>query len=247
MARILIAEDEALLAAEIREELLKLWPEAQVVGEARDGIEALRLLEREQPQVCFLDVQMPGLNGLEVARLAAGRAHVVFITAYDQYAIQAFDEGALGYLLKPLDVAKLARTLQRVKERLASPPADLTGLVARLQEAKAAAEPLRWITVQRGRELQLITVEDVSYFRADHKYVAVVTADSEALISLTLKELVARLDGERFWQVHRSTIVNVQAIKAVVRGLSGKLLIQLKDRPETLEVSESYAHRFKQL
>jgi DNA-binding LytR/AlgR family response regulator len=247
MARILIAEDEPLLAAEIREELLKLWPEAQVVGMASDGIEALRLLEREQPQVCFLDVEMPGLNGLEVARLAAGRAHVVFITAYDQYAIQAFDEGALGYLLKPLDVAKLARTLQRVKERLSSPPADLSSLVAQLQERKETAEPLRWITVQRGRELQLITVDDVCYFRADHKYVAVVTQDSEALISLTLKELSQRLDAERFWQVHRSSIVNVQAIKAVVRSLSGKLAIQLKNRPETLEVSESYAHRFKQL
>lgn len=244
--RILIAEDEALLAAEIREELLKLWPEVEVLPFAHDGHEALRLLERERPDVCFLDVQMPGLTGLEVARLAAGRAHVVFITAYDQYAIQAFDEGAVGYLLKPLDLVKFARTLQRLKERMANPPADLGGLVTRLQ-SQQAAEPLRWITVQRGRELQLITVDDVCYFRADHKYVAVVTADSEALISLPLKELVQRLDGERFWQVHRSSIVNVQAIKAVVRSLSGKLAIQLKNRPETLEVSETFAHRFKQL
>lgn len=246
MARILIAEDEPLLAAEVREELLRLWPEAQVVGMAQDGHEAVRLLERERPQVCFLDVQLPGLSGLEVARLAGGRAHVVFITAYDQYAIQAFDEGAMGYLLKPLDLLKLARTLQRVKERLASPPADLSDLVTQLQTPREA-EPLRWITVQRGRELQLITVEDVCYFRADNKYVAVVTADSEALISLPLKDLLARLDAEHFWQVHRSTIVNVHAIKAVARSLSGKLSIHLKQRPETLEVSETHAHRFKQL
>jgi DNA-binding LytR/AlgR family response regulator len=244
MTRILIAEDEPLLAAEIREELLRLWPEAQVVAEARDGHEALRLLEREQPEVCFLDVQMPGLTGLEVAQLCAGRAHIVFITAFEQFALRAFDEGAVGYLLKPLDPVRLARTLQRVRERLREPPADLAGL--RLP-APRAPEPLRWITVQRGRELQLITVEDVVYFRADHKYVAVVTPDNEALISVPLKELVQRLDTESFWQVHRSTIVNAHAIKSVSRALSGKLAIQLKSRPETLEISPSYAHRFRQL
>lgn len=246
MTRILIAEDEALLAAEIREELLRQWPEAQVVGMARDGHEALRMAEQFAPQVCFLDVQMPGLSGLEVAQLLGRRAHVVFITAHERYALQAFDEGAVGYLLKPLDPVRMAKTLLRLKERLALPPADLGGLALRTT-APAVVEPLRWITVQRGRELQLITVDDVAYFRADHKYVAVVTADSEALISLPLKELVARLDGEHFWQVHRSTIVNARAIKSVGRSLSGKLSITLKDRPETLEVSPSYAHRFKQL
>lgn len=246
MTRVLIAEDEALLAAEIREELLRQWPQAQIVGLARDGHEALHLVEQLAPQVCFLDVQMPGLSGLEVAQLIGRRAHVVFITAHERYAVQAFDEGAVGYLLKPLDPARMAKTLLRLKERLMQPPADLAGLAVRAAPV-AAAEPLRWITVQRGRELQLITVEDVVYFRADHKYVAVVTADTEALISLPLKELVARLDGEHFWQVHRSTIVNARAIKSVSRSLSGKLGITLKDRPETLEVSPSYAHRFKQL
>lgn len=246
MSRILIAEDEALLAAEIREELLRQWPEAQVVGMARDGHEALRLVEQLAPEVCFLDVQMPGLSGLEVAQLIGRRAHVVFITAHERYAVQAFDEGAVGYLLKPLDPVRMAKTLLRLKERLTLPPADLGGLTARTTPS-VSVEPLRWITVQRGRELQLITVEDVAYFRADHKYVAVVTADSEALISMPLKDLVARLDGEHFWQVHRSTIVNARAIKSVSRSLSGKLSIALKDRPETLEVSPAYAHRFKQL
>ncbi|HEY0956201.1 MAG TPA: LytTR family DNA-binding domain-containing protein [Roseateles sp.] len=243
MTRILIAEDEALLAAEIREELLRQWPESEIVGMARDGHEALRLVEQLAPQVCFLDVQMPGLSGLEVAQLIGRRAHVVFITAHERYAVQAFDEGAVGYLLKPLDPVRMAKTLLRLKERLSHQPADLGGLTV----PAAAVETLRWITVQRGRELQLITVEDVAYFRADNKYVAVVTADSEALISLPLKELVQRLDGEHFWQVHRSTIVNARAIKSVTRTLSGKLGITLKDRPETLEVSPSYAHRFKQL
>jgi DNA-binding LytR/AlgR family response regulator len=243
MTRVLIAEDEPLLAAEIGEELQRLWPQAEIVTTVHDGHAALQALEEFKPTVYFLDVQMPGLSGLEVARLAGARAHIVFITAFEQYALQAFDEGAVGYLLKPLDTVKLARTLQRVKERLAQPPADLSGLLEKLQPV----EPLRWITVQRGRELQLITVDDVLYFRADHKYVAVVTADSEALISLPLKELVARLDGERFWQVHRSTIVNAHAIKSVSRSLSGKLSISLKDREESLEVSPSYAHRFKQL
>lgn len=173
---------------------------------------------------------------------------MVFLTAFDQYAIQAFDEGAVGYLLKPLDRARLARTVQRVKERLSSPPANLAGLVTRLQGGQAVG-PLRWITVQRGRELQLITVDDVCYFRADHKYVAVVTAHSEALISMPLKELVQRLEDRSTCSVRRctSSIVNVHAIKAVARSLTGKLVIQLKQRSETLEVSESFAHRFKQL
>jgi DNA-binding LytR/AlgR family response regulator len=246
MTRILIAEDEPRLAAEIREELQRQWPDAQIVAEARDGFEALRLLESEKPEVCFLDVQMPGLSGLEVAQLAAGRAHIVFITAYEGYALRAFDEGAVGYLLKPIDPVRLARTLQRLKERLREPPAELAQL-ARLLPSSPTVEPLRWLTVQRGRELQLITVDDVVYFRADNKYVAVVTADTEALISMSLKELVARLDGEHFWQVHRSTIVNAHAIKTVSRALSGKLSIQLKSRAESLEVSPAYAHRFKQL
>ena len=246
MTRILIAEDEALLAAEIREELLRQWPEAQIVGMARDGHEALRLVEQLQPEVCFLDVQMPGLSGLDVAQLIGRRAQVVFITAHERYAVQAFDEGAVGYLLKPLDPARMARTLVRLKERLTQPPADLAGL-AGLTSAAGGFEPLRWITVQLGRELQLIAVDEVVYFRADNKYVVVVTPDNEALISMPLKELVQRVDGEHFWQVHRSTIVNAHAIKSVSRALSGKLSIALKSRPETLEVSPSYAYRFKQL
>jgi DNA-binding LytR/AlgR family response regulator len=245
----LIAEDEPLLAAEIREELARLWPALEVCAVVHDGHAALAAAEQHRPELLFLDVKMPGLDGLEVARLLGARAHVVFITAYDHYAVQAFDEGAVDYLLKPLDAARLARAVQRLKQRLGQAPADMRGLVERIREQAQpeADQPLRWITVQIGRELRLITVEDICYLRADNKYVAVVTAEGDALISTPLKDLIARLDPSVFWQVHRGTVVNVNAVRSVLRGVAGKLALQLKQRPEKLEVSASYAHRFKHL
>ncbi len=247
--RALIAEDEPLLAAEIGDELARAWPGLDIVARVHDGHAAVAAAEQHRPQVIFLDVQMPGLDGLEVARLLAGSAHVVFITAFDHYAVQAFDEGAVDYLLKPLDPARLVRAVQRVKQRLGQPPANLAGLVERVRsQAPAVAEgPLRWITVPIGRELRLITVEDICYFRADNKYVCIVTADGEALVSTPIKDLLARLDPTVFWQVHRSTVVNVNAVRSVVRGVAGRLQLQLKARPEKLEVSASYAHLFRQL
>jgi len=247
--RALIAEDEPLLAAEIREELQLLWPELEFCATVHDGRAALAAAERERPDVVFLDVQMPGLDGLEVAQLLGATAHIVFITAHDHYAVQAFDAGAVDYLLKPLDTARAARAVRRLKSRISQPPADLSHL---LEKARATTEapaepPLHWITVQIGRELRLITVDDICYFRADNKYVAVVTTEGEALISKPLKELAARLDPALFWQIHRSTIVNVNAVRSVTRGLAGKLDLHLKHRPERLEVSASYAHRFRQI
>jgi len=246
MPTALIAEDESLLADELREELGRLWPELEICAVAHDGHQALRAIEQHRPQVLFLDVQMPGANGIEVARITGSQAHVVFITAFDQYAVQAFEEGAADYLLKPLDPARLARALRRVKERLSQPPADLSRLLEQLHH-RPATDPLRWITVLKGREISLITIDDVCYFRADSKYVAVVTADSEALITTPLQDLVARLDPNVFWRIHRGTVVNVNAVHSVRRTIAGHLELRLKQRSETLRVSAAHAHMFKHM
>jgi DNA-binding LytR/AlgR family response regulator len=246
MTTALIAEDEPLLAAEIGEELGRLWPDLVICAVAHDGHEALRAFDRYQPQVAFLDVKMPGLTGIEVARVVGTRAHVVFITAFDEYAVQAFEEGAVDYLLKPLDTARLARALRRVKERLNRPPADLSGLLEQLQRG-AGPDRLRWITVLHGRDVQLITVEDVCYFRADNKYIAVVTAEGESLITTPLKELIDRLDPAVFWQIHRGVIVNIHEVKSVRRALAGHLELRLRQRSETLRVSAAYASLFKHM
>jgi DNA-binding LytR/AlgR family response regulator len=267
MTRALIAEDEPLLAQELADELSRVWPELELLSTAHDGHSALQRFESERPELLFLDVQMPGLDGLEVARLVGGRAHIVFITAFDQYAVPAFDEGAIDYLLKPLETVRLVRAVQRVKDRMrtqrpataALPPMpDLAAVLEQVQRqqaerqaqqaAGAANAPLRWISVQQGRDLRLITIEDICYFRADNKYVAVVTADSESLISTPLKELLPRLDPDSFWQVHRGTVVNVHAIKSVSRSaMAGNLVLNLKNRAEKLQVSASYAHLFKHM
>lgn len=246
MTRALIAEDEALLAAELREELARVWPELEVCALAHDGHAAYRAIEQQAPEVLFLDVELPGINGLELARLAGRRAHIVFITAFGHYALQAFDEGAVDYLLKPLDVARLARAAQRLRDRLGQTPADLAGLRQRARPP-AVAEPLRWISVLQGRDIRLITVDDICYFRADSKYVAVVTVDGEALISTPLKELLAKLDPAVFWQVHRGSVVNLNAVHSLSRGSDGRLSLNLQQRPEALPVGSSYAQRFRHL
>ena len=247
MTTALIAEDEPLLADELRDELARLWPELVVCAQVHSGNAALAAIEQHRPDVLFLDVQMPGLSGLEVARLQGDRAHIVFITAFDRYAVQAFEDGAVDYLLKPLDPARLALALRRVKERLGHAPVDLSRLLERLQAAARPVETLRWITVLNGREIRLITIEDVICFQADSKYVAVVTAEGESLITTPLKELLDGLDPTVFWQIHRSTIVNVNAIAAVHRSAGGKLEVRLKKISRRLAVSDRYAHQFKQM
>ena len=247
--RAVIAEDEGNLREQLRESLAIAWPELHVCAEAADGHEALRAMEMYAPDVLFLDIQMPGLSGLEVARSASGRCHVVFVTAYDTYAVSAFDQGAVDYVMKPLTVPRLAQAVQRLRGRIASKPADLEGLLQQLATRldNKRRDHLRWVTASLRGETRIITTDEIDYFRSDHKYTIVATGGEEALIRLSIRELADQLDPEVFWQVHRGTLVNVNAIASVTRDLRGHLSIRLKDRPETLAVSDSYAHRFKQM
>jgi DNA-binding LytR/AlgR family response regulator len=244
----IIAEDEPLLREELRDALRSLWPEVEIRAEAEDGIEALRALEAHEPDVLFLDIQMPGASGLDVARVASGRCHVVFVTAYDQYAVAAFDEGVVDYVIKPFAAARLATAIARVKERMRDRPANLDALLATLAErGRTSRRHLRWISVAQGRTVRLITVDEICYFQADNKYTAVVTANSQSLINKTIRELLEELDPETFFQIHRGTIVNVNAIAAVHRDRRGHPEIELKQRKEKLQVSASFAHLFRQM
>ncbi|HKX44982.1 MAG TPA: LytTR family DNA-binding domain-containing protein [Burkholderiaceae bacterium] len=244
-ARAIIAEDEEVLRLGLRDALAELWPDLGVCALAEDGMQALRALEEHDPDILFLDIQMPGLTGLEVAQKVDGRCHVVFVTAFDDYAVSAFEQGAIDYVLKPLSIPRLATTVARLKQRLGSAPAHLAGLLDRLALAREGDGHLRWITASQGRELRLITVGEVCYFRSDNKYTLVVTADGEALIRMTLRELIDQLDPAMFWQVHRHTVVNANAIASLHREINGRLYIKLKQRSETLVVSESHAARFR--
>jgi DNA-binding LytR/AlgR family response regulator len=244
----IVAEDEATLRHQLVEQLGQLWPELTIMGEAADGVQALRLLDEHRPDVMFLDIQMPGATGLEVAREASGRCHVVFVTAYDQHAVAAFDQGAVDYVLKPVSAARLFTAVSRVKQRLGTPPAHLEPTLAQIgAPAAAARQYLRWINASVGQNLKLITVDEIAYFQADNKYTRVVTVEGEALIRKPLKELVEELDPNQFWQIHRSTLVNATSIAGVTRDFRGRMLVKLKSRQETLLVSDSYTHLFRQM
>ena len=246
----IVAEDEETLRHQLIEQLGQLWPELAIVGEAADGIQALRQLDETRPDVLFLDIQMPGATGLEVARQASGRCHVVFVTAYDQHAVAAFDQGAVDYVLKPVSVARLFTAVSRVKQRLGTPPARLEATLSQIEPAAApnpARQYLRWINASVGQNLKLITVDEIAYFQADNKYTRVVGTDGEALIRKSLKELVEELDPNQFWQIHRSTLVNATSISGVTRDFRGRMLVKLKTRSETLLVSDSYTHLFRQM
>jgi DNA-binding LytR/AlgR family response regulator len=243
-----IAEDEPVLRAELRDTLARIWPELVICAEAEDGIEALRALTEHAPDILFLDIQMPGMSGLEVAKQASGKCHVAFVTAYDKYAVAAFEQGAVDYVMKPFSPARIASTVARLKEKVASAPANLNGLLKALADvAKGAKEYLRWITASQGDDLRLITVEEICYFQADNKYTLVVMPQQESLIRRPIKELIDELDPQMFWQIHRGTLVNVNAIAGVTRDIGGHLRVKLKERRETLSVSEPYMHLFKQM
>jgi DNA-binding LytR/AlgR family response regulator len=246
--RAIIAEDEEVLREQLRERLSALWPELEIVAEAEDGVDALRALEADTPDILFLDIQMPGLSGLEVAHHASGRCHVVFVTAYEKYAIAAFEEGAVDYVMKPFSPDRLATTVARLKQRTGSAPARLEGLLEKLAAAlNAQRGHLRWITAWLGNDVRLITVEEVAYFQSDNKYTLVVTGDAQSMIRKPIKELANELDPAQFWQIHRNTLVNVSAIAGVHRDFKGRLHVRLKNRKETLAVSEPFAQRFKHM
>jgi DNA-binding LytR/AlgR family response regulator len=243
--RAIIAEDEPLLREELAELLGSLWPELEIVAQAGDGIQALHALETGAPDVLFLDIQMPGLTGLEVARQASGRCHVVFVTAYDQHTLAAFEQGAADYVLKPANPARLATTVARLKERIGREAPSLEGLLQKLGAGNRGF--LRWINASHGQAVRVITVDDVCYFQADSKYTRVVTASEESLIRKPIKELSDELDPACFWQIHRSTIVNVHAVAGVVRDLRGRTQVRLRRREELLSVSDAYVHLFRQM
>ena len=250
----IVAEDETLLRQALVAELKRAWPQLSVVAECEDGASAVEALAEHTPDVAFLDIRMPGLTGLEVAAVAAEaspRTQIVFVTAYDQYAIDAFERGAIDYLLKPVKPERLDATVARLQARDLQPDAAalaaLLGKLGALPAQAGAPEPLTWLTASAGRETRLILVDDVAYFQADQKYTTVVTADGEALLRTSLRELLPRLDPNTFKQIHRSTIVNLKAIAGIVRDDSGRGTVRLRQRSETLTVSQPFMALFKHM
>lgn len=246
--RAVIAEDEPLLRDELVELLAQVWPQLEICAAVGDGVNALEAIASQRPDVAFLDVEMPGMTGIEVARHLPQSCHFAFITAYDHYAVSAFEQGAVDYVLKPLSAARLATTVSRLQQRLQQPPVDIESVLERIaQRGLIARDYLRWINVSVGASVRLVTVDEICYFQADNKYTVLMTAKTESLIKKTIRELLEELDPNLFWQIHRSTLVNVTAIADVKRDLRGRLSVKLKARPETLAVSQPYEYRFRHM
>ena len=271
--RAVLADDERLMREQLRARLAEVWPELQIVAEARNGLEAVQLVAEHRPDIVFLDIRMPGLTGVDAARQIAQLPpreasvgatpdddellpEIVFITAYDQYAVEAFEQGVADYVLKPAERDRLLVTVQRIQQRLAARAAGteapagphmqqlLHQLAARLNPG-AAPQYLQWIQATVGQAIQMIPVDEVLFFISDEKYTRVQTAQVEALIRKPIKELVDEVDPRVFWQIHRSTLVNVKAIAGVTRDFRGRQIVSVKGHPEKLEVSRSYTGLFK--
>ena len=253
MPTAIIADDERLMREQLRARLSEVWPDLQVLSEAKNGEEAVAAVRAHHPDLAFLDIRMPGMTGIEAARQIGDACHVVFITAYNEYAVDAFEHGAIDYVLKPAEAERLAITVARLKQRLGSKPSDLgallTQLSARLETAGGAAQRnhLQWIQASVGQQLRLIPSAEILFFTSDEKYTRVQTETFEALIRKPIKELIDELDPEQFWQIHRGTIVNAKAIAGVTRDFRGRQLVLIKGHNEKLEVSRNYTHLFKQM
>lgn len=259
--RAILADDERLMRNQLRARLNEVWPELVIVAEAANGHEAVEAVRRHCPDLAFLDVQMPGKTGLEAARDLGDACHVVFITAYNQYAVEAFEQGAADYVLKPAERERLELTVARLKKRLGAKPADLSALLDKLADRLdqergrdhgqnrdgKGKQYLQWIQASMGQQLRMIPVGEVLFFTADEKYTRVQAESYEALIRKPIKELAEELDPEQYWQIHRATIVNTKAIAGIIRDFRGRQLVQLKNHPEKLEVSRNYTHLFKQM
>ncbi len=254
MATAIIADDERLMREQLRARLAEVWPDLQILAEAKNGEEAVAAVREHHPDLAFLDIRMPGMTGIEVAREIGDACHVVFITAYNEYAVDAFEHGAVDYVLKPAEAERLALTVGRLKLRLGSKPSDLGALLAQLSAKLETAGSggterthLKWIQASVGQQLRLIPTAEVLFFTSDEKYTRVQTESIEALIRKPIKELIDELDPEQFWQIHRSTIVNAKAIAGVARDFRGRQLVLIKGHSEKLEVSRNYTHLFKQM
>ncbi|HTD04719.1 LytTR family DNA-binding domain-containing protein [Undibacterium sp.] len=256
MLKCIVAEDEALLRDSLLKLLAEVWPQLEVVAACDDGGAALEAIATHQPDVVFLDIRMPGLSGLEVAAAmaeASPHTQIVFVTAYNQYAIDAFEKGAVDYLLKPIEKERLAATVQRLQTRAASGQRDAAALAALVSQLSAglpksaAAAPLVWITASSGTETKLIMVDDIAYFQSDNKYTIVMTAEGEAILRKPIRDLLDVLDPNIFKQIHRATIVNMKAIASIARDNAGKGIVKLKTRPETLSVSQPFMVLFRNM
>jgi DNA-binding LytR/AlgR family response regulator len=246
-----IADDERLMREQIAGRLKEAWPELMIVGEAVNGREAVAMVQSLEPDIVFLDIKMPGMDGIQAAQALAGQVHVVFVTAYDEYAVRAFDQGAIDYLVKPVEPERVALACRRLRERLKQRPAPMDDLLQQLSQRLGgdlkAPEYMRWVQASVGANIRMIPTKDILFFRAEDKYTRVQTEGFEALIRKPIKELLDELDPKEFWQIHRSTVVRVDAIAQVSRDFRGKQIVHLKGHGDKLEVSRSFNHLFRQM
>jgi DNA-binding LytR/AlgR family response regulator len=247
-----VADDERLMREQIIGRLKDAWPELLIVGEAVNGREAVAMVQGLEPDIVFLDINMPEMDGIKAAHALSGQAHIVFVTAYDQYAINAFDQGAIDYLVKPVEPDRIALACRRLRERLQQKPDPVSDLLEQLSQRLGSGgvkprEYLRWVQASVGANIRMIPTSDILFFRAEDKYTRVQTESFEALIRKPIKELIDELDPKEFWQIHRSTVVRIDAVSQVSRNLRGNQTVHLKGREEKLEVSRSFSHLFKQM